>query len=78
MLCISRAVKLFITIFLSCGCRHLMLQKFSVGTALSPSRHTPIPCLAGWMCPMLGQPMGSGASADSGGLTRRCSKVQAG
>lgn len=44
-----------------------MLQKFSVGTALSPSRHIPMPCRAGWMCPMLGRPLGAGLSTQSVG-----------
>lgn len=42
MPCIVRAVKLFITIFLSCSCRHLILQKFcSVRAALSLNRRPP-------------------------------------
>lgn len=68
--CITRAVKLFITIFLSCGCRRLMLQKFSAGNALSPSRHIPVPCLAGWMCPVLGQLLGAGVSTYSVGAAQ--------
>lgn len=67
MPCIIRAVKIFITVFLSCGCRHLMLQKFSIGAALSPSRHIAMPCLARWMCPMLGWPLGAGVSTWSVG-----------
>lgn len=65
MPCIVRAVKLFITIFPSCSCRHLILQKFcSVGAALSPGRRPPVPCLGGWTCPTLEQLLGVGASAE--------------
>lgn len=51
MPCIVRAVKLFITIFLSCSCRHLILQKFcSVRAALSLNRRPPHHLSRGGRC----------------------------
>lgn len=72
-------VKLFISIFLSCGCRHLILQKFcSAGAALSPGRHPPVRCLGSWTYPALEWlllPVQSCPCPGSGGQTRRCSVV---